>query len=118
MKLQGTSVVKLLNFLENIKDIAGTCFITRTEYDQNPKKICSFSHVNKIFGYTWNTVLEMSDLQPNRILPNPITQGRKPKNTEKYREVSCLRCDLMFISPDPSNFRICSNCKNMLELEE
>lgn len=118
MKLQGTSVVKLLNFLENIKDIAGTCFITRNEYDQNPDKICSFSHLNKTFGYTWNTIIEMSGLHPKRVIQKPFLQGRKLKDRSKEKEVSCLRCDSMFVSPDQSNFRICNNCKNMLELEE
>lgn len=119
MKLNGTSVAKFSSFLENLKEIAGTCFfITRSEYDQNPNKICSFSHINKTFGYTWNTVLKMGDLQPKRILPQPSTQGRKPINKSKFKEVSCLRCDSMFVSPDPNNFRICNKCKSMIELEE
>ena len=118
LKLNGTSIVKLSKFLENLKDIAGTCFITRNEYDQNPDKICSYSHINKIFKYTWNTSIEMSGLLPKRTIQKPFLQGRKLKDRSKEKEVSCLRCDSMFISPDPSNFRICNNCKNRIELEK
>lgn len=119
MKLSGTCVVKLSDFFENLKEIAGTRYsITRVTFDENPDKSCSFSHINKNFKVTWNICLEKAGLAPKRILPQPPTQGRKSKDKTKYREVSCLRCDSLFVSPDPSNFRICSTCKNMLQLEE
>lgn len=118
MKLSGTSVVAISEFLENLKTIAGTKFLTRLEYDKNPNKICSFSYVTKLFHYTWNECLEKAQLKINRKLPNPSTQGRKLKDSSKYKEVSCLRCDKMFVSSDPCNFRICDNCKNMLKLIE
>src|SRR3990167_4687850 len=119
MKLQGTSVVKFSNFLENLKDIAGTCLsITRAQYDDNENKICSFSHAGKIFGLTWNQLLEKTGISPTKIFTQSSNQGRKLKNKSKYKEIGCLRCDSLFVSSDPCNFRICAKCKNMIELEE
>ncbi len=116
--LQGTCIVKLENVIKSIKEIAGTCYLTRAEYDNNEKKICSFSHIDKNFVVTWNELLAQAKIPIKRRFRFPIKQGRKPKNKEKYKEVSCLRCDSLFVSPDPSNFRICPSCKNMIELEE
>jgi len=119
MKLTGTSVVKFSNFLENLKDLAGTCLsLTRAQYDDNENKICSYNHVNKKFNLRWNQLLEKAGLSPTKIFTQSSNLGRKLKDKSKYKEVSCLRCDSMFVSPDPSNFRICPKCKNMVELEE
>lgn len=114
--LQGTS---LGLFLDNLKELAGTNnYITRAEFDKNPNKVISYSYINKTFGYTWNTLLEKAGLTPKRVWNGVINQGRKMEDKSKYRETSCLRCDALFVSPDPSNFRICNKCKNMVGLEE
>ncbi len=116
MKLTGTSVAKISKFLENLKDIAGTCLITKSEYDGNTEKYCSYSHINKIFGMSWNRCLEKSGIAINRNISLPITQGRKPKDLSKKKTVSCLRCDSIFESPDPKLIRICPTCKNKKEM--
>lgn len=118
MRLSGTSVVKIEKFIENLRGLAGTNSITRLDYDNNPEKLCSFSHINKRFNLNWNSVLEMAEIKPNRILPIPITQGRKPKDRSKYKIVECLRCLEMFESPDPKLIRICPSCKRNNEIED
>lgn len=118
MKLQGTSVVKLFNVIENLKTIAGTKFITRSEYDINPNKTCSFSHVNKNFKLCWNELLELSGIPVKRKLPFPSTQGRKPKDKSMVKTVECLRCLEEFESLDPRVNRICKKCKDLEDQEE
>lgn len=118
MRLQGTSVIKFEKFIDNLKELAGTNSITRLNYDNNPNKLCSFSHINKKFNLSWNSILEVAKIKPIRILPIPSTQGRKPKDRSKYKTVECLRCSDMFESPDPKNIRICFACKKLVQLED
>ncbi len=118
MRLLGTSVVKFEKFIDNLKEFAGTNSITRIDYDNNPNKLCSFSHVNKKFNLSWNELLEIARIKPTRILPAPITQGRKVKDKSKYKIVECLRCLEMFESPDPKLIRFCPSCKNNIKIED
>lgn len=117
-KLSGTSVVKLSLFLDNLANIAGTRFITRSEYDDNIDKICSFSHVNRLFNMTWNDCLTLAGIPVKRKLPFPSTQGRKPKDTSMVKTVECLRCLEEFESLDPRVNRICKKCKDLCDQEE
>lgn len=118
MGLNGTSVVKLSLFLNNLANIAGTRFITRSEYDLNTNKICSFSHVNKLFTMTWNDCLALAGIPIKRKLPFPSTQGRKPKDRSMVKTVECLRCLKLFESIDPRINRICDKCKDLDDQEE
>lgn len=116
--LTGTSVIKLEVFISNLKDIAGTCFLTRIEYDNNSQKVCSYAHVYKNFGLTWNSLLEQAGIPITRKYAFPIKQGRKPKDTSKSREIYCLRCLKLFISIDPKVNRICLKCKKLEDQED
>ena len=118
MKLQGTQVIHFSDFIQSLQNIAGICFITRQEYDDNNKKLCSFSHINKNFGKKWNTILEEAGLVVKRKILEPITQGRKLKDRSKYKIIECLRCDTLFESPDPKLIRICQKCKKEIKLED
>ena len=118
MGLNGTSVVKLTVFLDNLIHIAGTRYITRTEYDANPNKICSYSHINRNFKYRWNEILEQAGIPIKRKLHFPYTQGRKEKDKSKAKVVECLRCLELFESIDPKINRICDKCKNLEDQEE
>ena len=111
MKLQGTSVSKFSNFIENLKEIAGTKTLTRAEYDNNPNKICSFSHINKNFNLTWNTILENVGIPVKHRVSFPIKQGRKVKDKALLKDVECLRCGREFKSIDQKINRICDRCK-------
>ncbi len=113
--LQGTSIIKLEIFIKNIKDIAGTCFLTREEYDSNNNKICSFAHVTKNFNFTWNELLEQAGIPIKRKYSFPIKQGRKPKDISKKKTVECLRCSKEFESYDPALNRVCSKCKEEIK---
>src|SRR3990172_9794912 len=113
MKLQGTSIVAFADFIESLKSIAGTCFLTRAEYDNNPNKMNSYSHINKNFGYTWNECLENAGIPIKHAVSFPIKQGRKPKKVSQNKIVYCLRCDELFESIDPKINRICRKCKNL-----
>ncbi len=115
MKLQGTALIKLEIFIKNVKDIAGTCFLTREEYDSNDNKICSFAHVTKNFNYRWNEILEQANIPIKRNYPFPIKQGRKPKDVSKNKTVECLRCSTVFISYDPAMNRVCSKCREEIK---
>lgn len=117
-KLSGTSVVKLSYFLQELKEIAGTCYLTRTEYDDNIKKPCSFSHVNRLFTLTWNNALELAGIPIKKKLPFPSTQGRKPKNVTLFKTIECLSCEMIFTSIDPRINRICDKCKNLQDRDE
>ena len=112
MRLNGTSVVKFEDFVENLKYLAGTCFITRSEYDANLNKICSFSHINKNFNISWNTILENAGIPVKHRVSFPIKQGRKVKDKTLLKDVECLRCEKIFKSIDPKINRICEKCKN------
>ena len=118
MKLQGTSVVKLSIFLANLNNMAGTCFLTRSEYDANTEKVCSFTHVNKNFILTWNDCLNLAGVSLKRKLPFPYTQGRKPMDKSKAKIVECLRCLKEFESIDPCVNRICNKCHDLEDQEE
>ena len=118
MGLNGTSVIKLSIFLDNLKDIAGTCYLTKSEYDANPNKICSYSHINRNFKYTWNNLLEQAGIPIKRKLPFPYTQGRKPMDKSKAKIVECLRCLKEFESIDPCVNRICNKCHDLEDQEE
>jgi len=111
MRLNGTSVVKFEDFVENLKYLAGTCFITRSEYDASPNKICSFSHINKNFNLTWNALLEQAGVPIKHEVSFPIKQGRKVKDKALLKDVECLRCGREFKSIDPKINRICDRCK-------
>ncbi len=119
MKSFGTCIIKIVNLLENLQEISGTRLsITRSEFDSNPKKICSFSYAYKTFGYSWNNLLIKAKLKPKMIFKKGRKTGRKPENKKNYKEVSCLRCDSIFESPDPKLCRICKSCKNSIEYIE
>lgn len=118
MKLYGTQVIKLTTFIDNIKDIAGTCFLTRAMYDANPNKICSYSHINRNFKFRWNEILEQAGIPIKRKLHFPYTQGRKEKDKSKAKVVECLRCLKEFESLDPRINRICNKCKDLEDQEE
>ena len=118
MKLQGTSVSKFSNFIENLKEIAGTKTLTRAEYDNNPNKMNSYSHINKNFGYTWNELLEQAGIPIKHAVSFPIKQGRKPARKVNNRVVECLRCGKLFESIDPKINRICRKCKNLEGIED
>lgn len=117
-KLSGTSVIKLSTFLDSLKDMAGTCFLTRLDYDNNPNKVCSFSHINNNFAITWNNCLELVNLPVKRKWKFPIKQGRKPKDKSMAKMVECLRCLNMFESLDSRINRICRKCKDLEDQEE
>ena len=116
--LTGTSVIKLEVFINNLQYIAGTCFLTRDEYDNNNQKVCSYAHVYKNFGLTWNSLLEQAGIPIKRKYAFPIKQGRKPRDTSKSKEVYCLRCIELFISIDPKINRVCKDCKKLEDQEE
>lgn len=118
MPLYGTMVAKLDYFIENLKLLAGTGFITRAEYDENKQKYCSYSHINNNFNLTWNAILEKSGILIKRKLPLPSTQGRKAKDKSKAKVVECLRCLELFESFDPCVNRICNKCHNLEDQEE
>jgi len=118
MKLQGTNVVAFADFIENLKTMAGTCFLTRSDYDNNPNKICSFSHASKQFNLSWNNFLEQAELGVKKRVSFPPTQGRKPKKVSQNKIVYCLRCDELFESIDPKINRICRKCKNLEDIED
>jgi len=111
MKLQGTSVIKFLTLIQNLQSFAGTCFLTRSEYDNNPKKPCSYSHVNKVFDISWNELLKKAGIPIKHRLSSPIKQGRKVKDKALLKDVECLRCGREFKSIDPRINRICDRCK-------
>lgn len=111
--LIGTSVIKLSIFLDNLKDIAGTCYLTRSEYDVNTEKPCSYSHINRLFSLKWNDCLNLAGLPIKRRLPIPSTQGRKAKDKSMAKIVECLNCTSMFESFDPRINRICKKCKDL-----
>ena len=117
-RLQGTSVVAFTDFIENLKAIAGTCFLTRSEFDNNPSKICSFSHANKQFNLNWNNFLEQAGLNIKKRVSSPPTQGRKPKDESLFKIVECLRCLSLFESTNPKINRICRKCKDLKNLED
>ncbi len=118
MKLRGTSVVKFDYFIDNIQELAGTCnSITRSEYDSNIGKICSYAHINKNFNMTWNYCLKMAGLRINKNFEN-VHSGRKIKNKTNYKTVSCLKCDDLFESFNPKLNRICPSCKNNKNFED
>lgn len=116
-KLTGTSVAKLSDFIDNLKKIAGNCSLTRTEYDYSPEKICSYSHINKLFHLTWNSCLQLADIPVGRSLPMPIKQGRKMGVKPEGKEVECLYCLNFFISYNKFN-RICRNCKSIINEQD
>ena len=118
MKLQGTQVIKFSELVKNLKDMAGTCFLTRLDYDFNPNKTCSYSHIYKNLGLTWNNLLEQAGIPIKRKLPLPSTQGRKEKNKSKAKVVECLRCLELFESIDPCINRICNKCHGLEDQEE
>ena len=119
MKLSGTTVVKFSDFIENLTFLAGTKLtITRSEYDANPNKICSYSHINRNFKYRWNEILEQAGIPIKRKLPFPYTQGRKPMDKSKAKIVECLRCLKEFESIDPCVNRICNKCHDLEDQEE
>lgn len=112
MRLHGTSVVKLKDFFVNLKDLAGTCFsITRHEYDKNPYKVCSYSHIYSNFGLSWNDCIKEIGLEINKKFSFPIKQGRKPIDRSNYKKTECLRCGKLFDSWNIKYNRICDNCK-------
>ena len=111
MKLQGTSIIKFSTLIQNLQSFAGTCFLTRSEYDKNPMKPCSYSHVNKVFDISWNGLLEEAGIPVKHRLPFPIKQGRKVKDKALLKDVECLRCGREFKSIDPKINRICDRCK-------
>lgn len=119
MHLRQGTCIKLSAFLENLIELSGTKnYLTRKEFDNNPDKICSYSYMNKTLGHTWNTLLEKAGLSPKRIWDGTINQGRKLRDTTKYREVTCLLCDELFDSFDPALNRICKKCKVRVNLED
>lgn len=113
--LIGTSVIKLDIFIKSIKDIAGTRFLTREEYDNSNKRLCSFAHVTKNFGLTWNGILEQAGIPIKRKYLSPIKQGRKFKDSSKKKTVECLRCSKLFESFDPTINRVCQKCKEEIK---
>ena len=117
MKLLGTSVVKLSDFIDNLKELAGTRLLTRTDYDYNSNKICSYSHVNRMFNLTWNSCLQLADLPVNRLLPMPIKQGRKTIVKPEGKDTECLYCLNIFVSYNKFN-RICKNCKDIVNEQD
>jgi len=118
MKLHGTSVIKFSDFIENLRDIAGTCFLTRNEFDYNCNKVCSYSHINKNFNLSWNACLEQAGLNIKKKVSFPITQGRKSKDKILLTVVICLCCLKKFESIDPKINRICKKCKNLKNQED
>jgi len=112
MRLQGTQVVAFIDFIENLKNIAGTCFLTRNRFDYNQNKVCSYSHVNKVFGISWNECLKQAGIPVKHVVSFPIKQGRKVKDKTLLKDVECLRCEKIFKSIDPKINRICEKCKN------
>ena len=118
MKLQGTQVVAFADFIENLKNIAGTCFLTRSEFDYNPNKVCSFSHINKNFNLSWNDLLEEAGIPIKHRVSFPVTNGRKPKNKILFKIIVCLCCLKEFESIDPKINRICNKCKNLKTQED
>jgi len=112
MKLK--TKINFMDFIENLKDIAGTCFLTRTEFDKNPKKICSFSYINRNFNTSWNSSLKEAGVNAKLEWVIPSNRGRK-KQIKILKQVSCLKCDKLFDSFDPRLNRICKNCKNSVE---
>ena len=118
MKLQGTSVIKFSTLIQNLQSFAGTCFLTRSDYDNNPKKPCSYSHVNKVFDISWNELLEKAGIPIKHRPSFPITSGRKPKDVSKNKIITCLQCDGLFESIDPRINRICGKCKNLEGIED
>ena len=118
MKLFGTSVAKFSDVIDNLKFLAGTCTMTRSEYDANPNKVCSYSHINRIFNISWNELLENAGVPIKHAVSFPIKQGRKCKDLSKNRIVSCLRCGELFESIDPKINRICRKCKNLEGIED
>ena len=118
MRLKGTFVANLDNFFQNLKDIAGTCFLTRSEYDANPNKINSYSHINKNFNLSWHKCLEQAGLNIKKRVSFPIKNGRKSKDKILLKIVICLCCLKEFESIDPKINRICNKCKNLKDLED
>lgn len=116
MKFAGTALISLKDIINNIKNIAGTCTITRSEFDNNNNKICSYSYINKIYELSWNKCLNIAHINTNRVLPLPMKQGRKSLVKEKYI-VECLSCDNKFNSIDPKLNRICDNCKQNIDFK-
>lgn len=114
MKFSGTSLISLKDILKNLKKMAGTCTITRSSFDANESKICSYSYINKTYKLSWNECLNKADLHINRTLPIPIKQGRKPKIKNIYR-IECLSCSIEFDSIDPKTNRVCRKCKHNLD---
>ena len=118
MRLHGTSVIKFSTLIQNLQSFAGTCFLTRSDYDNNPKKPCSYSHVNKVFDISWNELLEKAGIPIKHRPSFPITGGRKPKDVSKNKIITCLQCDGLFESVNPKINRICKKCKNLEGIED
>lgn len=112
-RILGTSLIKIDDFIKNVKDCAGTCFsITITDYTKQEDRLCSYSFINKYFHLTWNDILKKAGLQQQKIF-RIKTQGRKPINKSKYEKVQCLKCLNFFESWDKKYNRICKKCKNI-----
>lgn len=118
MKLSGTSLIRLSDFIDNLKLVAGTKSITSQEYSNNVgRKVCSYSYINKHYGLSWNSCLLRAGLPINRELSLPIKQGRKLKDKTCY-DIECLCCSNMFKSFNIKLNRICNKCKISIEFED